>query len=299
MNKHNFIGDGKTKHFYFTFPFFTKNDVIVEINGKVATDFGLYCTLNTLNADIPFSGGKVSFTKAPKTADIITIYRKLELNRVVDYQPSAKISPVVLNQDMNFMLEVLKDMQNKLVEFASKYSEIMDKESTQVLLTQINAVTDEITNVISEITNIRTEIADLGDISSIQSNISSLNNSINTLNGAIDDANANIATLRNFHDGVHDYVIEYQTPSAENNYTWYRKYKSGWVEMGGTYDKRNEEITLPITMTSDTYGIALSFCSTSGNNCQYNSFTYTNKTTNGFTIMNSGTISGNWFVYGK
>lgn len=96
-----------------------------------------------------------------------------------------------------------------------------------------------------------------------------------------------------------DYVIAWQTPTAENNYTWYRKYKSGWVEMGGTYDKKNEVITLPITMTSDTYGIALSFCSTSGNNCQYNSFTYTNKTTKGFTIINSGTISGNWFVCGK
>lgn len=96
-----------------------------------------------------------------------------------------------------------------------------------------------------------------------------------------------------------DYLVESQLPTVENNYTWYRKYKSGWVEMGGTYDKKNEVITLPITMTSDTYGIALSFCSTSGNNCQYNSFTYTNKTTKGFTIINSGTISGNWFVCGK
>lgn len=30
-----------------------------------------------------------------------------------------------------------------------------------------------------------------------------------------------------------DTVIEYQAPTAENNYTWYRKYKSGWVEQGG------------------------------------------------------------------
>lgn len=33
-------------------------------------------------------------------------------------------------------------------------------------------------------------------------------------------------------DGA-DYVTEWQTPTAENNYTWYRKYKSGWVEQGG------------------------------------------------------------------
>ena len=32
---------------------------------------------------------------------------------------------------------------------------------------------------------------------------------------------------------LYDYVIEWQMPNAANNYTWYRKYKSGWVEMGG------------------------------------------------------------------
>ena len=30
-----------------------------------------------------------------------------------------------------------------------------------------------------------------------------------------------------------DYVVESQLPTAQNNYTWYRKYKSGWVEQGG------------------------------------------------------------------
>lgn len=30
-----------------------------------------------------------------------------------------------------------------------------------------------------------------------------------------------------------DAVIDYQEPTSDNNYTWYRKYKSGWVEQGG------------------------------------------------------------------
>ena len=33
--------------------------------------------------------------------------------------------------------------------------------------------------------------------------------------------------------GPLDYVIEWQMPNANNSYTWYRKYKSGWVEQGG------------------------------------------------------------------
>lgn len=34
-------------------------------------------------------------------------------------------------------------------------------------------------------------------------------------------------------DTIGDWVVETQLPTAENNYTWYRKYKSGWIEMGG------------------------------------------------------------------
>lgn len=57
-----------------------------------------------------------------------------------------------------------------------------------------------------------------------------------------------------------DYVVESQLPTAQNNYTWYRKYKSGWVEQGGLnhtislnssgYDNM---IDLPITMTDTNY----------------------------------------------
>lgn len=33
-----------------------------------------------------------------------------------------------------------------------------------------------------------------------------------------------------------DAVIEWQAPTAANNYTWYRLYKSGWLEQGGIYN---------------------------------------------------------------
>lgn len=288
MNKYNFIGDGKTKSFYFTFPFFTKNDVVIEINGKPATGFGLYCTSAGLNADIPFSGGKICFTKAPKATDVITIYRKLELNRIVDYQPAAKISPQILNQDMNFMLEVLKDMQNKLVEFAGLYSEITDKESTEVLFDKINTMTNEINSVISEITNVRTEIANLGDISSIQSSITTLNNSISNMNTSLDTANTNITTLNNFRDGVHDYVVEIQNPTADNNYTWYRKYKSGWVEQGGIYN--SADLTFVVEMADSNYYLFLQPRNTSG--CY--SMNAQNLSSTGATI---NTSSNQWHHY--
>ena len=58
-------------------------------------------------------------------------------------------------------------------------------------------------------------------------------------------------------DIMGDYVIETQLPTAENNYTWYRKYKSGWVEMGGeingTQTNADITITLPIIMANNHY----------------------------------------------
>ena len=45
-----------------------------------------------------------------------------------------------------------------------------------------------------------------------------------------------------------DYVIAWQSPTAENNYTWYRKYRSGWVEQGGRLSGRS--VTFPIKFTS-------------------------------------------------
>ena len=50
-----------------------------------------------------------------------------------------------------------------------------------------------------------------------------------------------------------DYVIESQEPTADNGYTWYRKYKSGWVEQGGCLLNAatgQHTITIPIEMAS-------------------------------------------------
>lgn len=54
----------------------------------------------------------------------------------------------------------------------------------------------------------------------------------------------------------YDYVIEWQSPTADNNYTWYRKYKSGWVEMGGICSWNNTGfniVHLPIEMQDNNY----------------------------------------------
>jgi hypothetical protein len=62
--------------------------------------------------------------------------------------------------------------------------------------------------------------------------------------------------------GTADYVVEWQAPTDLNNYTWYRKYKSGWVEQGGVASitmnssGATNNITLPIVMADANYAVS-------------------------------------------
>ena len=51
----------------------------------------------------------------------------------------------------------------------------------------------------------------------------------------------------------YDYVVETQLPTANNGYTWYRKYKSGWVEQGGAKCASNTTIVFPVPMADNNY----------------------------------------------
>lgn len=58
-----------------------------------------------------------------------------------------------------------------------------------------------------------------------------------------------------------DAVIEYQEPTADNGYTWYRKYKSGWVEQGGHKDDTStgyQSVTLPVEMANAHFDLHVS-----------------------------------------
>ena len=51
-------------------------------------------------------------------------------------------------------------------------------------------------------------------------------------------------------------VIAFQAPTAENNYTWCRKYADGWVEQGGVEvltGVKEKQITFPMVMRDNNY----------------------------------------------
>lgn len=63
-------------------------------------------------------------------------------------------------------------------------------------------------------------------------------------------------------DTIGDWVVESQLPTAENNYTWYRKYKSGWVEQGGRFylaKTQYDTVVLPVEMANTNYAVQATF----------------------------------------
>lgn len=117
--------------------------------------------------------------------------------------------------------------------------------------------------------------------------------------GAISEALNNkvdLPTPSTPQDAV-DYVVEVQKPTETNGYTWYRKYKSGWVEQGGYVDGGTSQTpTFPVAMSDTNYTVV--YGNRSGT---YEQVRTNTKTTTSITIMNAnggGTVSTDWQVSG-
>ena len=143
MQTISYVGNGTTTEFAFNFPYYEDSNIVVTKNGSAATGYSIVGTSGGVDADIPYIGGKVVFETAPTILETITISRYLPRTRTVDYQPLAKIDPTTLNQDMNYTMEVIKDMQDDLDIFHNQYESIVDKPETENLLEKIANVTDE------------------------------------------------------------------------------------------------------------------------------------------------------------
>ena len=117
------MGNGTTTEFFFNFPYFENSNIVVTVNNAPAPAYNVIGTPAGSGADIPFNGGKVVFDVAPATVDSIVIARNLPLARPVDYQPTAKIDATTLNQDFNYLIEVIKDRKDELNNLYNQYSD--------------------------------------------------------------------------------------------------------------------------------------------------------------------------------
>ena len=281
------MGNGRNKDFYFTFPFFSRADIVVKLNGKSATGYGVFCIPGTNNNDFPFTGGRIHFAHAPKATDQVTIERKLQYNRLVDYQPTERLNPTTVNQDMNYFFELLKDIKRDL----ETYATFTDTESVQDLLNRIDAITEELNNIDNT-----PSISP--DLTNIETSITNLTNSVNDLITTTGTHTTEIGTLNTFQQDVFDYVIETQLPTSSNNYTWYRKYKSGWVEMGGTIPVKTTTINLPIELSNTNYTVVIVYklAGNNSNSATFSSISTHSQTTTKFTIARAETTVKGWYI---
>lgn len=93
-------------------------------------------------------------------------------------------------------------------------------------------------------------------------------------------------------------VVEAQLPTAENNYTWYRKYSDGWVEQGGETSASANSVTLPVEM-ADTHYTAIRTQIDTDIQSYYPAWVagVNARTTTGFTFSVAG-VSSIWMVAG-
>lgn len=116
------------------------------------------------------------------------------------------------------------------------------------------------------------------------------------LNGKIDMPNG-------ASQGSVDFVVAYKT-QTESDPSWYRVYKSGWVEQGGelvtvssNYNTENVVLKLKMLLTSYYVSVQTTYL----NNDQYATTVYA-KTVNGFSVghfRSSATLKPTWQVKGQ
>lgn len=249
-NIQTYTGDGTTSTFYFTFPFFGTNDVKVSVGGATQTsdDFAIYPNTSPAPADTPYTGGRIEFAVAPTNGTTIKIWRDIALERHIDYQPTAQPQSHQLNQDVNQCIEILKELAETLTNIVS--------------LANVPTLND----LLSELTTIQNTIGTLATASSVttlSNTVDGHTTSITNLDTTVGGHTTAINTLNGY-----DYVVESQLPTADNNYTWYRKYKSGWVEQGQKItDLPNNSLqtkTLPVALVGREFSFPQISCAAAG-----------------------------------
>ena len=91
-----------------------------------------------------------------------------------------------------------------------------------------------------------------------------------------------------------DVVVEWQAPDASNDYKWYRKYKSGWIEQGGIQYATNSVTAYTITflkaMADSNYTVTIG-CGDNTANANVYLFQF-DRTTDGFKLYSNITSGG-------
>ena len=191
MQKVSYIYGGETRTFYVDFPYFEKSNIVVTVDNKPAPAYNVIGNKGGSNPDFPFTYGRIVFEKPLKKFETITIERHLPYVRPVDFQPVAKITPAALNLDMNYTMELLKDIKDEFDTFGEKFADIVDKESTNLLLEKIALVNQNIATLSDQIAALDGISTILDDIDDLQGAVSSHDDQIGDLQTSVNNITQN------------------------------------------------------------------------------------------------------------
>lgn len=98
--------------------------------------------------------------------------------------------------------------------------------------------------------------------------------------------------------GEHE-VIEFQAPTAANDYSWYRKYADGWIEQGGiiAQNSTTTSVTLPVAMADTNYTLVGGLLNGTSS-ATYEHMNFNTLTTTGFKFLTYDNYGCRWMVCG-
>jgi hypothetical protein len=100
-----FVADGTNNKFNFNFPIFKNSDLIIRIDGvRQYSAFVIKGAGKT-------NGGTVEFTDAPKSGGVITLERRLPLERITDFIEGGDFSARSINNELDYLMGSIQQVQ--------------------------------------------------------------------------------------------------------------------------------------------------------------------------------------------
>ena len=102
----NYIGDGLTVAFSYSFPIFVDTDIEVYIDGALQTLTTDYAVSDAGNS----AGGTVTFTTAPTNGADILFVRRLTIARTSDFEDAGLFRGNRINDDFDFQMAAIQQV---------------------------------------------------------------------------------------------------------------------------------------------------------------------------------------------
>ena len=278
MHKVTYIADGDTSEFIFNFPFFQPDDVKASVNFDIQPNTTYTIIPNEPRSDGKYIGGKIVFKSVPIHGAEITIWRKIELGRTIDYQPTLPISTDSLNADFNFLLEYLRDIYELDNNVANIENGLQFLDSIQSQIDALGDFSQLATKAELAPVAFSNDFTDLENPPSIPNpdDFAPVNHTHNeyATHSETDELSERIDTLESGTGSLPqnmDYVEYWDSADTTDHshakpgvatptdHGWYRVYKSGWCEQGGQVTDTQSatqhftNVNLPIYMVNIAY----------------------------------------------